>query len=105
MVGGCLELTLFEPWIIILRYSGGKTCVIMHTKLIFPQVNRVVSAWGGQRLGIGVEGHSARSGEISYGLVTRCSVGHNWEAEFFFFKMQIRLLEEFWQEFPKSFHI
>ena len=71
---------------------------IMCIKLIFPQADRVVSAWGGQRIGIGVEGHRARSGEISYGLVTRCFVGHNWEAEYFFSKCR----SGHWRSFGRS---
>lgn len=45
----------------------------------------MVSVWGGQRIGIDIGGHGERNGKISYSLVTRSFVDHNWEVGFFFF--------------------
>lgn len=69
---------------------------IMHTKVIFPQMNRMASVGGGQRIGIDIGGHGERSDKISYAQVTRCFVDHNWEVELHFEKKS-KSLEGFGQ--------
>lgn len=59
-------------------------------------MNRMASVGGGQRIGIDIGGHGERSGKISYALVTRCFVDHNWEVELHFGKKKIQVIGGVW---------
>lgn len=76
--------------------------LIMHTQVIFPQAPRVVSALCSQRVGIGVEGCGARSGTISYDLVTWSFVEYNWEVGFLFIYFS-KWSSGHWRGFRRNF--